>query len=348
MSAVFALTSCSHLDTATSGSGSTSLSLKSFYKQAEESGISENIPDTSDFILTVIDCNGEIIYDARYGDRPKKMAIPSGKTTFGIFSYRFTKPDFNKPLYGDVKEQEIKAGTSYTVKFDCLQLSCGVRIRCSEEFTSTYPNGVLTVRWQNGEEESEAIHYPYGESRYLHFKPGEVMIFFDKDGDGADSELLTGRILASADMLNINLSITPESGSGHFSITIDTLTEQYEEKYTYGTGRDGSTVYRAIYVSDIGRFAGDTIWMTGFVVGSYRNSKFYPGDTTATSNIGIAETADETDPEAVVPIGFTSGSKNAALRQYLGQRVYVAGAVETYFKRLGIKKTKEYRIINAE
>ena len=67
----------------------------------EQTKATENIPDTSEFLLKITGSGGETVYDGKYGDSPEKLLVKSGTYNISVRSGKFTKPAFSAPLYGD-------------------------------------------------------------------------------------------------------------------------------------------------------------------------------------------------------------------------------------------------------
>ena len=96
---------------------------------------SENqLPDTSDFLLTVTGPEGEIIYDGAYGDSPESIMVDAGSYTVSVRSCEFRKPAFSTPQYGDEQCVVVPAGGVADVKLVCIQMNSGVRLRIDESF----------------------------------------------------------------------------------------------------------------------------------------------------------------------------------------------------------------------
>ena len=51
------------------------------------------IPDTNDFLLTITDARGEVLYDGTYGDSPEYLKVDPGSYTVRVQSIAFTAPD---------------------------------------------------------------------------------------------------------------------------------------------------------------------------------------------------------------------------------------------------------------
>ncbi|MBR5212626.1 MAG: DUF4493 domain-containing protein, partial [Bacteroidales bacterium] len=83
----------------------------------------EEIPDTSDFLLTVSGPDGKVIYDGVYGDSPESIMVDAGSYTVFVRSCDFTKPAFAVPQYGDEQCVVVPSGGVADVKLTCVQMN---------------------------------------------------------------------------------------------------------------------------------------------------------------------------------------------------------------------------------
>ena len=66
-------------DAVREGEGQLRIAFASSFPEATKS--LQNLPDTSDFILTVSNADGDIVYDGPYGDSPESIKVKSGSYT---------------------------------------------------------------------------------------------------------------------------------------------------------------------------------------------------------------------------------------------------------------------------
>ena len=59
------------------------------------------LPDTSDFLLTVSSSDGRVIYDGAYGDSPESIMVDAGSYVVNVRYCNFRTPAFSKPQFGD-------------------------------------------------------------------------------------------------------------------------------------------------------------------------------------------------------------------------------------------------------
>lgn len=315
------------------------LSLKSFHEEAVFRGVSGSMPDTSSFILSVKDGEGTSLYKGRYGDRPADLTVPAGSCVLSIWSYEFVTPAFDAPLYGDEQVIVVEEGQKFDVRFECRQLNSGIRARFSEAFLEKFPDRSLMFR--SGE---HSINYPYDETRIAYFMPGRIEAVLQS---GEEEEVLTGHILNAAEVLTVNFSTSDGKATGEVSVTLDTTRVWLYDDYTYG--RDGSTMYKALSVSSLkSRLDCDSLWVEGYIVGSFVNSKLVLGAVGAgTSNIAIAASPEETDTEKIAPVELKSAKFKNPLNLVdnpgnISKKVAVLGNIETYFSTVGVKSLTDY------
>ena len=104
------------------------------------------IPDTNDFILTVIDSDGNEIYNGKYGDSPVSFSLPPGCYTVSAVSCDFKAPKFSAPQFGDRQVVLVSSGEDSYTDLVCRQLNCGVRLNIAPDFLTSFPNGSLLLK----------------------------------------------------------------------------------------------------------------------------------------------------------------------------------------------------------
>ena len=92
------------------------------------------IPDTSDFILTVKNSKGTVIYEGAFGDSPETMSLNPGSYTVSIISEEFRTPAFSSPQFGDEQCVVVSSGTLTQVRLLCTQINSGIRLKSIPDF----------------------------------------------------------------------------------------------------------------------------------------------------------------------------------------------------------------------
>jgi len=133
------------------------------------------IPDTSDFLLTVRDSKGKIVYNGTYGDSPESFSLNPGSYTVTVISEEFSKPAFSAPQFGDEQCVMIPSGKTLDLKLVCSQINSGIRLSIDPRFLDAYPEGVLLLKSSFGR-----LVYGYSERRIAYFKPGDVSLILNE------------------------------------------------------------------------------------------------------------------------------------------------------------------------
>ncbi len=334
--------------TAVQGELTWTLDKEAFTKASAE------IPDTNDFLLTIIDSKGKTLYEGTYGDSPASLQVDPGSYTVSIVSIPFTSPAFSRPQYGDEQVVVVPSGQSVEVKLQCSLQNAGIRLIIASDFLTSFPNGVLYVKGGNAR-----LMYSYKESRIAYFKPGEVQTILYNDGK---DEVLFTRSLAAREILTVNISAPANSqGASSIKVAVDTTKTWKEDSFVIGGGSgsggsdDGGVDESHAYsVSEAASHTGeDDVWLYGYIVGGDLTSA---GKTVKTSGItknthlALATRSSITDKASCVAVELPSGEVRKALNlvdhpDLIGQRVYVKGnLVESYFGTTGLKATKDYAI----
>ncbi|HIZ87494.1 MAG TPA: DUF4493 domain-containing protein [Candidatus Coprenecus pullistercoris] len=301
------------------------------------------LPDTNDFILTVNGPGGEI-YNGPYGERPDPIKVQSGSYDVSLNSIEFERPGFSTPLFGDYRTVVTGNGQTVSVAFNCTQLNCGMKLIFTDSFKKRFPTSGISIQ-----SDGQSLNYPYTETRTAYFDPGILRVICD---DGGNSIPVLSRQLEAADMLTIKLSASAEA-SGSFSVSIDTARNWMSEDYTLGSGNDGSTMEKAMAVSDLALNLGaQDVWVTGYIVGgdvTTSNVVFSP-PFTKESNLAISDNRNASAREDCAAIELpSSGEIREAVNlvdhpQYIGRRLYIKGDIENYFGHPGVKSIKEFLI----
>ena len=207
----FAAVSCEMLEKR--GEGAIRLSCDELTKALYSSGL--ELPDTSDFILTVTNSDGKPVYDGRFGDSPEQMAVPAGSYTIKIVSSLAELPGFDCPVFGDEQCIQVKASEVVDVKLVCTQLCSGVKLKIGPEFLTEYPDGVLFLKSKDGK-----LMYGYSEKRIAYFNPGPVSLVLN--ASNKDKTLMT-RTLEPCEVITIGVRVaSSSSNSGRITVSVDT------------------------------------------------------------------------------------------------------------------------------
>ena len=314
---------------------------RSFFTKAAES-----LPDTNDFILTVQDANGKILYEGTYGASPEVMEVPQGYYTVSVVSVRFTSPAFDRPQYGDTQVVQVPSGGSVTVQLSCTLLNAGIRLKTGSDFLNAYPNGILYVK-----QDDVKLKYLYRETRIAYMKPGDVQVLlYDKE----EYQTLFSRCLEAREILTVSIS-APEQGStsaGRISIQTDTTKVWEHEDYTIG--QPGSGEENVFSVGDAADHVGETgVWITGYIVGGDLTTAGKTVNTTGltkATHLALADRSSITAKASCLAVELPQGKVRDALNlvdhpDLIGRRVSVKGnLVDKYFGTLGMKGTSDYNL----
>ena len=311
-------------------------------------GLSE-IPDTNDFILTVKDAAGKVLYHGSYGDSPAILEVEPGSYTVKAMSGEFVTPAFGTPQYGDEQVVVVPEGKNVAVRLYCTLLNCGVKLKPSSDFLTSYPDGVLFLK-----QGATRLMHAYSEKRIAYFFPGEIQLTLYNDG--TDHLLLT-RNLSARDILAVKISAPPASqASGTVRIAVDTTGNWLSENYTIGQedngGNTGKDTSSAISVADAARHIGENdVWLYGYIVGgdlTARGANVKTSGITKNTHLAMASRSSVTDKASCVAVELPSGKVREALNlvdhpELIGTRIYVKGSiVESYFGTTGLKGTSDY------
>jgi len=308
----------------------------------------EEMPDTNDFILTIRDASGSILYEGAYGASPEVLDVDEGYYTVSIVSVRFDSPAFSRPQYGDEQVVKVPRGQSVTVKLCCSLKNAGIRLRTGADFLTAYPDGILFVK-----QGDVKLKYLYRETRIAYVKPGAVSVILNESGK--DQTLFT-RSLEEREILSVSIS-APEAGGGkgHISVQTDTSKVWDYEHFVIGGGNSGGGQQGGSYsVAEAARHVGEEgVWVTGYIVGGDLTSA---GKTVKTSGItknthfALADRSSVTDKEACVAVELPAGKLRDTLNlvdhpNLIGRRVRVRGnLVDKYFGTVGLKSTADYEL----
>ena len=108
----------------------------------ELSKVSQEMPDTNDFLITVTDEDGKTVFDGIYCDIPETMEVPPGSYGIYVRSEDFSGIAFSSPQYGDEQCVVVPPAGVMTVELGCRQINSGIRLDVSPGFLSEYPDGL--------------------------------------------------------------------------------------------------------------------------------------------------------------------------------------------------------------
>lgn len=313
-----------------------------------------NIPDTSDFILTVTDSKGKTMYDGPYGDSPESMSLPAGNYTVSIVSEKFVKPAFSMPQFGDEQCVVVGQNSVVNLKLVCVQSNAGIRLKVDPGFLDSYPDGVLLLKSSFGR-----LVYGYAEKRYAYFKPGNVSLVLSNEGR---DEVLMTKELKAQDMLDLKVGVASggqASGGavscGGISVAVDTARNWLNDSYVIGGGSSGGSGSNdAMTVADALKSVGsEDVWICGYIVGGdlSSSSASFSKPFSSRTNILLGPRSSTTDRGVCLSVQLPSGELREALNlvdnpDMLGRKVCLRGdVVEAYYGIPGIKNISEYEVL---
>lgn len=307
------------------------------------------IPDTSEFLLTVKDSKGSVVYDGTYGASPESLSLKPGSYTVSVVSEEFNKPAFSLPQFGDEQCVLVSAGDIVNLKLVCRQLNSGIRLRIDSGFLEKYPDGALLLKSNFGR-----LMYGYSEKRIAYFNPGNVSLVLANEGK--DQVLLT-KTLEAQEVLDLKVSVSgsggtsSESGSHGMSILVDTSRVWLSDEYVIGDGlsSDGNV----LSVSDARSMVGEEdVYVCGYIVGGdlTSSSASFEKPFSSRTNILIGPRSSTSDKASCMSVQLSSGVIRDDLNLVdnpglLGRKVCLRGdIVEAYYGIPGIKNISEYEL----
>lgn len=310
----------------------------------ELSKVSREMPDTNDFLITVTDEGGSVIFDGIYCDLPESMEVPSG--SYGIFvrSGDFSGLEFSSPQYGDEQCVVVPPDGVMTVELGCRQINSGIRLDIAQGFLSVYPEGVLFLKAGG-----ERLMYSYSEKRIAYFSPGQVSLVLL---DGGKETVLLTRTLAAQEILTLRVSVSEDQASKGIRINLDTARVWTNETYRLGGGdskggsyEDALTVNQAL--ASVGR---EDVWVSGFIVGgdlTSANASFSPPFKSA-SNLLLGPRSSSASRDNCIAVQLPAGDVRDALNlamhpELLGRLVCLNGDIESsYYGMVGLKSVSDF------
>lgn len=307
------------------------------------------LPDTSDFILTITDSKGKIIYDGAYGDSPESFQLAAGSYNVRVISEEFNKPAFSSPQFGDEQCVVIPSGKTMDVELVCSQINSGIRLRTDPAFLDNFPDGVLLLKSSFGR-----LVYGYSEKRIAYFKPGEISLVLN---EGDKDKLLMTRELKAREILDLKVGVAsgnPSGNKGSLSISVDTLRNWKQDQYIIGgdSGK-GEGSYDAMTVAEALSSVGEEdVWVCGHIVGGdlSSSSASFSKPFESRTNIVLGPKTSTKDKESCLSVQLPSGTIRNELNlvdnpELLGRKICIKGdIVESYYGIPGIKNITEYEL----
>jgi len=312
----------------------------------------DEIPDTSDFILTVSNSNGEIVYHGIYGDSPESIMVESGTYVVSAVSDEFSRPAFSSPQYGDEQCVVVPDGGVADVRLTCRQLNCGVRLEIDPGFLTGCPDGVLFLKSSQGK-----LMYSYSEKRTAFFHPGSISLILSRSGT---DEILLTRNLKAQDMLVLGVSVAePGAGSAaapdeSISVSVDTARNWIAEDFVIGGDNGkGSSPSEAMTVTQAKASVGaENVWVSGYIVGGdlTSSSASYSKPFKSKTCLLLGSRSSVSDRSSCLSVQLPAGDLRDALNlvdnpSLLGRKIVIKGNVTgSYYGLTGLKNCSDYKL----
>ena len=301
------------------------------------------LPDSSRFLLTVLDDGGKTIYDGTFGDCPDPLEVDPGIYHVTVRSADFTRPKFDAPVFGDEQVAVVSSGSTVDVALVCTQVNSGIRLHISSDFLDNYPRGLFFVRSEDGR-----LQYAYRESRIAYFNPGAVSVELENDGE---TDVLYSRNLEPREILTVAVSAPGGSPTtnGHITVEVDTTRNWTGDEFILGSGGASATGADIDHAMDVTTARGKTgatgVWVYGYIVGCA--SPFL--GTTSETNLAIAGRTSVTGKNACLSVELKKGSLRDDLNivsnpSNMGRKVFLKGDITTYYGIPGVKNITDYRL----
>ena len=311
----------------------------------------EEIPDTSDFLLTVSGPDGNVVYDGVYGDSPESIMVDAGSYNIYVRSCEFTRPSFATPQYGDEQCVVVPTGGVADVKLTCVQMNSGLLLKLDESFLRNCPGAVLFLRSSAGK-----LMYGYSEKRIAYFPPGSVSLMMSENG--TDKVLFTRNLLPRT-VLEIHISAAEDSGQSaqeNIRVAVDTSRVWNTESYVIGgdgTSGKGHSASDALTVSQaIASVGEEGIWVSGYIVGgdlTSSSASFEPPFSSRT-NIILGPRSSTSSRSSCLSVSLPAGEIRDDMNlvdnpHLLGRKVCLKGdIVEAYYGMPGLKNLVDYEL----
>ena len=306
------------------------------------------IPDTSDFILSVTNAAGDVIYNGLYGDSPESIMVKAGNYTVSAVSAKFVKPAFSSPQFGDEQCVVVPEGGVANVKLTYRQINCGVKLSIDSGFLTACPDGVLFLKSDEGK-----LMYSYSEKRIAYFLPGNISLILSRSGK---DETLMSRNLSAQQILVLGVSVADSYSSGGTSgkekilVSVDTSRVWLSDSYQIG-GSNGGNSSDALTVSQAQSSVGEEdVWVSGYVVGGDLSSASasFEGPFSSRTCLLLGPRSSTKDRTSCISVQLPAGEVREALNlvdnpELLGKKILVKGdIVESYYGLTGLKNCSDY------
>jgi len=340
--------SCGRL--AERGEGELRISFTGYETDVTRSDI--ELPDTSDFVLSVSDSEGNIIYEGPYGDSPESMSLKAGSYVVKAVSVQFEKPKFSAPQFGDEQCVLVPEGSTVNVRLECVQLNSGIRLRIAKAFLTAYPSASLVLRSESG-----SLLYSYGEKRTAYFQPGNVSLVLSQ---GAEDKILMKRRLEAREILSLGVDVVSDQGGTEtdadgISIAVDTARYWIDETFVIGgSNGKGDSESMALTVSQAKASVGEEdVWVSGYVVGGDLTSASasFEEPFTSRTNLVMGSRTSTSDRESCISVALPSGKVRDGLNLVdnpgmLGRKICIRGdIVEAYYGLVGVKNVSDFKLL---
>lgn len=307
------------------------------------------LPDTSEFILTVCGPEGNVLYDGAYGDSPESIMVKPGNYTVRVVSEHFSKPAFSAPQFGDEQCVVVPAGEVANVRLTCRQLNCGIRLNVDQGFLSACPDGVLFLTSEKGK-----LMYSYSEKRIAYFEPGNISLMLSRSGK---DEVLMTRQMQAQEILTLGVSVAssgPAEKSEKVSVSVDTSRIWINDDFVIG-GDDGkgSDADAALTVSQAMSSVGqEDVWVSGYVVGGdlTSSSASFAKPFSSKTCLLLGPRSSTTDRTVCMSVQLPAGEVRDALNLVdnpgmLGRKVCIKGDVSSsYYGLVGLKNCSDFKL----
>ncbi len=306
------------------------------------------IPDTSDFILTVKDSKGTVMYEGPFGDSPEAMSLKPGSYTVRVVSEEFRKPAFSSPQFGDEQCVVITSEAVTDVRLLCTQINSGIRLRIDSGFLDEYPDGAFLLKSSFGK-----LMYSYSEKRIAYFTPGNISLILTNKGT---DEVLVTKALEAQEILELKIAVagsrkddSDDSWEG-ISLAVDTSRTWLSDQYILGGGGGSNEILSISQAYDM--VGEEGVWVCGYIVGGdlTSSSASFGKPFSSRTNLLIGPRSSTSEKSSCLSVQLSSGRFRDNLNlvdnpHLLGRKVCLRGdIVEAYYGIPGIKNISEYEL----
>lgn len=305
------------------------------------------LPDTSDFLLTVTGDDGTVIYDGAYGSAPESMMVDPGSYSVFVRSCEFNKPAFSAPQFGDEQCVLVPSDGVADVKLMCIQLNSGIRLKIDRSFLTGCPDAVLFLKSSQGK-----LMYGYSEKRIAYFNPGSISLMMSS---GGSDKILMTRNLQARTVLEIGVSSASGSSSSEsgesIRVAVDTARTWLQEDYVIGggSGQDKKILTVAQAKGSVGE---EDVWVSGYIVGGdlTSSSASFESPFFSRTNIVLGPKSSTSSKDQCLSVSLPSGEIRESLNlvdnpSLQGRKVCLRGdIVESYYGITGVKNISDYEL----